>query len=143
MVSEVPEVGWRDGAASLFVSAHASALITLALPRSAALAAGRLASRQTILLNKSALSHSDRLGAARCPRQAPPSLLSVFGSFLLSRPVSPLPPLVHILLFTCLLAFRKRVLISSVTISCQLSLVKCRGWNQDQRCIHSQAQKWD
>lgn len=56
-------------------AAHSSALITLALPCSAALAAGRLASRQTILLNKSALSHSDRLGAARCPRQAPPSLL--------------------------------------------------------------------
>lgn len=46
---------------------HVTALITLAPPCSAALAAGRLASRRTILLNKSALSHSDRPGCALRP----------------------------------------------------------------------------
>lgn len=50
-------------------------LITLAPPCSAALAAGRLARRRTIRLNKSALSHSDRLGGALCAWPGPASFL--------------------------------------------------------------------
>lgn len=94
-------------------------LIILAPPCSAALAAGRLARRPTILLSKSSLSHSDRLGSALCAWPGPASLLC--PSLLLVRfPLSAFPA--QILLSTCLLAFRNRVLISSVTISCQLSL---------------------
>lgn len=101
------------------------------------LAAGRLASRWTILLNKSALSHGERLGGALCLLPAPPRSLSRPFPWmcppLLSSPLLLLFCFVHnfpslqILLSTCLLALRKRVLISSVTISCQLSLVDTEG----------------
>lgn len=115
----------------------ATTLITLAPSGSAALAAGRLASQWTILLNRSALSHRRRLGGALSPHRLPFPALCLFISLDVSY--SPLlcgfyffhifnpPPLVQILLSTCLLALRKCVLISSVTISCQLSLVKAEN----------------
>lgn len=65
---------------------NATALITLAPSGSAALAAGRLASRWTILLNRSALSPSERMGGALClssfsGRVPPPLLSSGFAFF--------------------------------------------------------------
>lgn len=75
------------------------------------------------LKKKSALSHIERLGGALssvCPSQIFFSVFLwmrwfyIFASFSLTQTF----------LSTCLLALRKSILISSVTISCQLSLVK-------------------
>lgn len=71
---------------------NVTTLITLAPRCSAALAAGRLASRWTILLNKSALSHGERLGGALCLLPAPPRSLSLPFPWMCPPLLSSAPP---------------------------------------------------
>lgn len=105
----------------IILAGHVTSLITLAPCCSAVLAAGRLACRWTILLKKSASGPSEVGAQGGGGRGVLPELLCTL-------PLTDLPFVLSIVHFlsTCLLALRKWALISSVTISCQLSLANRR-----------------